>query len=125
MLDFLLAVGKKVLEFIFEGAMMIAGPIGMQIVGIVRKIGDTFNPLRPSVTLSIGPPVLFPASRYRVPFRGSVRLRRLEGLRHDRQVLVAESLVDDLLPFVGQASERGEVIFVGRLEREAHVLERE
>src|SRR5882672_12164528 len=76
---------------------------------VPKQIGDTFKPLRPSVTLSIGPPVLFP---------GSVRLRRLEGLRHDRQVLVAESLVDDLLPFVGQASERGEVIVVGHLERE-------
>jgi hypothetical protein len=42
-LSFALAVGKKVLEFIFEGAMIIAGPIGIQIVGIVRKIGDTFN----------------------------------------------------------------------------------
>ena len=43
LLAFLLAVAKKVLEFIFEGAMLIAGPIGLQIVGIVRKIGDTFN----------------------------------------------------------------------------------
>lgn len=43
LLNFLLAVGKKVLEFIFEGAMMIAGPIGQQIAGIFRKIGDTFN----------------------------------------------------------------------------------
>lgn len=43
LLNFLLAVGKKVLEFIFEGAMMIAGPIGQQIAGIFRKIGDAFN----------------------------------------------------------------------------------
>ncbi len=43
LLKFLLAVGKKVLEFIFEGAMLIAGPIGLQIVAIVRKIGATFN----------------------------------------------------------------------------------
>jgi hypothetical protein len=43
LLNFLLAVGKKVLEFIFEGAMLIAGPIGQQIAGIFRKIGDTFN----------------------------------------------------------------------------------
>ena len=42
-ISFAIAVGKKVLEFIFEGAMIIAGPIGLQIVGIVRKIGDTFN----------------------------------------------------------------------------------
>ena len=39
LLNFLLAVGKKVLEFIFEGAMLIAGPIGQQIAGIFRKIG--------------------------------------------------------------------------------------
>jgi hypothetical protein len=43
LLNFLLAVGKKVLEFIFEGAMMLAGPIGQQIAGIFRKIGETFN----------------------------------------------------------------------------------
>ena len=43
LLSFLVAVGKKVLEFIFEGAMLIAGPIGLQIVGIVKKVGDTFN----------------------------------------------------------------------------------
>jgi uncharacterized protein DUF4157 len=43
LLSFLLAVAKKILEFIFEGAMLIAGPIGVQIVGIVKKIGDTFN----------------------------------------------------------------------------------
>lgn len=43
LLRFLGAVAKKVLEFIFEGAMMIAGPIGEQIVRIVHKIGDTFT----------------------------------------------------------------------------------
>jgi hypothetical protein len=43
LLDFLIAVGKKVLELIFEGAMLIAGPIGQQIAGIFRKIGETFN----------------------------------------------------------------------------------
>ena len=40
---FALEAGKKVLEFVFEGAMMIAGPIGLQIIGIVRKAGDAFN----------------------------------------------------------------------------------
>lgn len=40
---FAAAVGKKVLEFVFEGAMMLAGPIGEQIVRMVRKVGDTFN----------------------------------------------------------------------------------
>lgn len=49
--DFAAAAGKKVLEFIFEGAMMLAGPLGMQIVGLVRRVGDTFllvvgNPVR-------------------------------------------------------------------------------
>ncbi len=43
LIRFLLAVGEKVLEFVFEGAMLIAGPIGLQIVGIVRKIGATFK----------------------------------------------------------------------------------
>ena len=43
LLRFLGAVAKKVLEFIFEGAMLIAGPIGEQIVRIVHKVGDTFN----------------------------------------------------------------------------------
>ena len=43
LIAFLIAVGKKILEFVFEGAMLIAGPIGLQIVSIVRKIGDTFN----------------------------------------------------------------------------------
>src|SRR5947207_14440707 len=71
---------------------------------VPKQIGDTFNPLRPSVTSSIGPPVLFPASRFRFPFRGSGRLRRLERLRHAGQVLVAESSVDDLVPCVGHAS---------------------
>lgn len=42
-ISFALAAGKKVLEFVFEGAMAIAGPIGMQIVRIVRRAGDTFD----------------------------------------------------------------------------------
>ena len=42
-ITFAAAVGKKVLEFIFEGAMMLAGPIGQQIAGIVRKAGAAFN----------------------------------------------------------------------------------
>ncbi|MFD0119444.1 DUF4157 domain-containing protein [Streptomyces sp. NPDC058320] len=40
---FAAAAGKKVLEFIFEGAMLLAGPVGEQIVRIVRKVGDTFK----------------------------------------------------------------------------------
>jgi hypothetical protein len=42
-IDFAIAVGKKVLEFIFEGVMLIAGPMGARIVAIVSKIGDSFN----------------------------------------------------------------------------------
>jgi hypothetical protein len=40
---FTVAVGKKVLEFIFEGAMFLAGPMGQQIVRIVQKAGAAFN----------------------------------------------------------------------------------
>ena len=43
LLTFLIAVGKKVLEFIFEGAMLIAGPIGLQIAGMFRKLGNSFQ----------------------------------------------------------------------------------
>lgn len=42
-LNFAIAVGKKVLEFIFEGALRLAGPIGEQIARIFRKIGSTFD----------------------------------------------------------------------------------
>jgi Domain of unknown function (DUF4157)/DNA/RNA non-specific endonuclease len=42
-LNFAIAVGKKVLEFIFEGAMLIAGPIGQRIAAIFKKIGATFQ----------------------------------------------------------------------------------
>jgi Domain of unknown function (DUF4157) len=43
LLKFLLAVAKKILELIFEGAMLIAGPIGLQIAGIVKKAGAAFD----------------------------------------------------------------------------------
>src|SRR4051812_11170878 len=43
-----------------------------------------------------------------------------ERLRHDSQVLTAESLIDDLSPFVGQAGEHGEVVAAGGLEGEVH-----
>ena len=45
--------------------------------------------------------------------------------RHDREILVAEPLIDGLLPFVGQAGKGGEPVVAGCLEGEAHVLERE
>ncbi len=41
--NFALAVGKKVLEFIFEGVMLLAGPIGQRIVGIFRKASAAFS----------------------------------------------------------------------------------
>lgn len=40
---FALAVGRKVLEFIFEGAMALAGPLGQQVVRIVRRAGQVFD----------------------------------------------------------------------------------
>lgn len=43
LLKFLLAAAKKILELIFEGAMMIAGPIGLQIAGIIKKAGAAFD----------------------------------------------------------------------------------
>src|SRR5712691_182054 len=44
---------------------------------------------------------------------------------HDGEVLVAEPVIDGLLPFVGQGRERGEAAVVGRLQREMDVLQRE
>jgi hypothetical protein len=41
------------------------------------------------------------------------------------EVLVAEPLIHRLLPFVGQAREGDEPVIVGRLEGQAHVLERQ
>ncbi len=43
LLKFLLAVARKILELIFEGAMMIAGPIGLQIASIIKKAGAAFD----------------------------------------------------------------------------------
>ncbi len=42
LLRFAKAVGKKVLEFVFEGVMALAGPLGKRVVGVVRKAGATF-----------------------------------------------------------------------------------
>ena len=36
-------VGKKILEFIFEGALHLAGPIGKRVLGVVKKAGATFG----------------------------------------------------------------------------------
>ena len=43
--------------------------------------------------------------------------------RYDGQVLLAEPLINGLLPFVSQAGENGEPVVTGRLQREVHVLE--
>ena len=37
------AAGGKLMEFIFEGAMALAGPAGQRILGVFRKVGDTFK----------------------------------------------------------------------------------
>jgi hypothetical protein len=49
----------------------------------------------------------------------------LERDRHHGEVPVAEALIDRLLPFVSQARKGGEAVVAGRLQGEAHVLERE
>ena len=49
----------------------------------------------------------------------------LECERHHGKVLVAEPLIDYLLPFVSQARKGGEAVVAGRLQGEAYVLERE
>src|SRR5574341_112814 len=41
--SFAVAVGKKILEFIFEGAMALAGGAGQRIINIFRRIGATFS----------------------------------------------------------------------------------
>jgi hypothetical protein len=38
--SFAVAAGRKLLEFVFEGAMALAGSLGQQVLGIVRKAGD-------------------------------------------------------------------------------------
>lgn len=41
--NFALAVGKKVLEFIFEGVMLLAGPMGQRIATLFKKASATFS----------------------------------------------------------------------------------
>lgn len=43
LVDFAIAGGKKLLEFIFEGALALAGAAGQRVLAIFRKIGDTFS----------------------------------------------------------------------------------
>jgi hypothetical protein len=42
-MHFVAAVGRKVLEFIFAGAMLLAGPLGHRIVGIFEKAAGAFS----------------------------------------------------------------------------------
>jgi hypothetical protein len=41
--DFAIAAGKKVLEFILEGVLKLAGPLGEQVMALLKKGGDIFN----------------------------------------------------------------------------------
>ncbi|BAY29886.1 hypothetical protein NIES2107_17300 [Nostoc carneum NIES-2107] len=41
--DFAIAVGKKVLEFVFEGVLRLAGPFAGAIVGAVKQAGNVFS----------------------------------------------------------------------------------
>jgi len=41
--NFAIDVGKKVLEFIFEGVMMLAGPLGQRVVGIFQTASASFS----------------------------------------------------------------------------------
>ncbi len=43
LVNFAVTAGKKILEFIFEGVLSLAGSLGKQIVGIIRKAGDVFS----------------------------------------------------------------------------------
>src|SRR6266700_5965106 len=43
LVNFAVAAGKKILEFIFEGVLSLAGSLGKQILGIIRKAGDVFS----------------------------------------------------------------------------------
>ncbi len=41
--NFAVAVGKKISEFIFEGVLKLAGPLGTRVLEIVRKAGDVLS----------------------------------------------------------------------------------
>jgi hypothetical protein len=41
--DFAVAAGRKVLEFVFEGALALAGSAGQQILAIFRRVGAVFS----------------------------------------------------------------------------------
>jgi Bacterial toxin 4 len=41
--DFAVSAATKVAEFVFEGAMAMAGGAGAQVMGVIRRAGDVFN----------------------------------------------------------------------------------
>ncbi len=41
--NFAVAVGKKISEFIFEGVLKLAGPLGTKVLEIVRRAGDVLS----------------------------------------------------------------------------------
>ncbi|VVB91106.1 Uncharacterised protein [uncultured archaeon] len=41
--NFAVAVGKKIAEFIFEGVLKLAGPLGTRVLEIVKKAGDVLS----------------------------------------------------------------------------------
>jgi hypothetical protein len=43
LVDFAIAAGKKLMEFVFEGALALAGGAGQRVLAIFRKIGDAFG----------------------------------------------------------------------------------
>jgi hypothetical protein len=64
--------------------------------------------------LGSGGPSLITPDQPHLPLRFETMTHRsallLERTGHDGQVLVAEPLIDDLLPFVSQAGKRGEAV---------------
>ena len=61
--------------------------------------------------------------RLRVRQRLPVSLFECPG--NDSKIAVAEPVIDDLFPLIGQRDERPEAVIAGRFEREMNVLERE
>lgn len=41
--NFAAAVGKKIVEFVFEGVLKLAGPLGAKVLGVVKRAGDIFS----------------------------------------------------------------------------------
>ena len=102
--------------------------VGLTVPVIAVGFGaQAFGDFRATLGCAIGLAAIAVASMAII--RRSTRLvcalLLLEHARHDGQVLLTESGVDDLLPFVSKAAEDGKPVLAGRLQCEAHVLERE